>query len=708
MPIMFHSLFAIILAVVAIAPAWANESKLTITRVADIRHLSREEAAKAYPVQFSGVVLWRGLGAIVVDDGEQSIWVPIKHQWQGKSYDFSDPSFKPGLYLEVQGHTDPGGYAPVVIPHAVRLLGTRSTRPPKKISIDQLLSGAEDGQLIELDGVIQSFARSSLGKRSSMLSMVVGGYHCHVFVTNGSDLNEAQLVDAKVRVRGIFAPDHNARAQIVNLKLLTNSAVDFQILTRPPDDPFTSQRASLNGLALFSPEANPWHRIVSRGVVTFAVPGQYFFLQDGDTCVRVQSEAKDITTGELVEIAGFPDRFDNMASFKNARVRSLGDAPTPPPLDVTTDMILSPSGFNQRQRAKLDLACRLVTLRGIIQKMDKEKDHSLRAIWIMSHDRLFPAYLPLKQSLNAEQMHTWVPGAQVELTGLCELKFTSADLLRRNFTPTSFHLLMASPSSLKVLALPPWWNQQRLQTALLGVGLASLSLLLWTWLLRRQVARQSRIIGDQIANQAVHAERSRIAHDLHDSIEQQLTSVSLHLYGAKASIESDPHSALGTLDLARRILKHTQRETRNSIRNLRSPLLENRSLAEALRSFAADNSYAAGPHVDVVIQQEPHDLHPDTEYQLLRLAQEAVGNAIKHADATNIRVWLDTQPAQVLLTITDDGQGFDPTSIPSDTLSHFGILGMRERAIKIGAMLDVRSRPSSGTIITITLPILPA
>jgi signal transduction histidine kinase len=686
----------------------AQDRTLPLTRVSEIRHLSREEAAEAYPVEFSGVVLWKGLGSIVVDDGEQSIWITMRHSSQKKVFHVHESKFRPGSYLKILGHTNPGGYAPLVIPQEIQHLGTRPLRPPKKISIDQWLSGSEDSQLIELEGVIQGFEKSSWAQHATKLSMVVGGYHCHVFVTNGGGLEESQLVDAKVRVKGIFVPDHNARSQMVNLKLLTNSAKDFDVLMRPPLDPFATQRVSLNRLALFSPEANPWHRIVSQGVVTFAVPGQYFFLQDGHVSVRVQSEATNVTAGQRVEIAGFPDSFDHIACFKNARVRSLGHGQPQPPLRVTTEMILNPRGYNQRQQAKLDVACRLVTLGGVIHKIDKENDGSMHAVWIMSQERLFPAYFPLKQCLNAEQKRHWVPGAQVEITGICELKFTGIDSYKRSFTPTNFHLLLANPESLQVLELPPWWNEQRLQTAVVGIGLVSLLLLLWTWLLRRQVAQQSRLIGEQFAHAAVHAERSRIAHDLHDSIEQQLTSVSLHLYGAKNAIDSDPQTAIGTLDLARSILKHTQRETRHSIRNLRSPLLENRSLADALHALSTNNTYASGPLVKVLTPQDLHRLHPDTEYHLLRIAQEALGNAIKHAHASHITVSLDRQPSQMVLTVTDDGQGFDPASIPTDTPSHFGLLGMRERAIKIGAMLDVRSTPSSGTTITVTLPLPPS
>jgi signal transduction histidine kinase len=691
------------LATLAIGTA-AAELPVPLTRIAEIRRLSREDAAKALPVKISGVSLWTGLWAVVVDDGEQSIWVPIQQKNGRGIFDFSQVDCQPGSHLEIEGVTDPGGYAPIVIPTAIRRIGTLPIRQAKRVSVDRLLSGSEDGQRVEIEGVVQEFVRSSLGPGAVMLSMVTDGNFCRVFVAKGDSLDESRLVDARVRVRGILAPDHNARAQVVNLKLLTTSASDFDVLTRPPADPFQSPRVPLDHLAPFSPDAEPWHRKVTSGIVILAVPGQYFFLQDGNTSVRINSSAAGLKAGQRMDVTGFVDRFDSIASIKNAVVRPAGEGIPPEPLNVTSEILLDPRGYNRRAHAANDPACRMVRLSGRIQRIDWNKPGSPRAVWINSDERLFPAYLPLKQTLTNEQIRTWVPGAQAELTGVCELKFTGTDTLKRTYTPVAFHLLMPGPESVRILRLPPWWTQERMRIALAGVGGAALLLLSWTWLLRRQVARQSSIIGDKIANEAVHAERSRIARDLHDSIEQQLTGVSLHLYGAKSSIASDPQSAAGALDLARRMLKHTQRETRNSIRDLRSPLLENRGLAEALRVLAGECASSTGPVVSLEVAAEPANLTPDTEYQLLRLTQEALGNALKHADARHISLHLDATPEQILLTVTDDGRGFRPDALDASDPSHFGMLGMQERATKIGAVWKIASSPGHGTTVSVSLP----
>lgn len=674
-----------------------------ITRVADIRRLSRADAAKSLPVKISGVSLWTGLRAVVVDDGEQSIWVPIQQNDGRAHVDFSQVDCKPGSRLEVEGFTDPGGYAPIVIPSAIRRIGTQPVREARRVSVDRFLSGSEDGQRVEIEGVVQEFINSSLGEHAVMLSMVTDGNFCRVYVVDGNSLDESRLVDARVRVRGILAPDHNARAQVVNLKLLTTSAEDFDVLTRPPDDAFQSPRVPLDRLAPFSPESSPWHRKVTSGTVILAVPGQYFFIQDGNTSARINSTATSLKAGMRVDVAGFIDRFDSIATIKNALVHPLGEAVPPAPLPVTSEMLLDPTGYNRRTPSTVDPACRMVRLGGHIQRIDWEKPGHPRAVWLNSDDRLFPAYLPLKQPLTSEQTRTWVPGARVELTGVCELKFTGTDTLKRTYTPTTFHLLMPGPESVRVLELPPWWTESRMRVALAAIGGAALLLLLWTWLLRRQVARQSLLIGEKIANEAIHAERSRIARDLHDSIEQQLAGVSLHLFGAKSSLGSDPMSAAGALDLARRMLKHTQKETRNSIRDLRSPMQQRRGLADSLRSLAGDCNSLAGPVVELHLPPSPVPLPPDTEYQLLRLAQEALGNALKHAEATLVSIRLAIAGDQIELTVTDNGRGFRPDVLDASDPSHFGMLGMQERASKIGAAWTILSAPGKGTTVSVKL-----
>jgi signal transduction histidine kinase len=131
--------------------------------------------------------------------------------------------------------------------------------------------------------------------------------------------------------------------------------------------------------------------------------------------------------------------------------------------------------------------------------------------------------------------------------------------------------------------------------------------------------------------------------------------------------------------------------------------LEDGNLGSAISATA---SYVRnGSHVDVNVSVtgQPRPLPRLVESHLLRISQEATANAVKHAQASQIKIELNYRNDAVHLTVSDDGQGFSPESVPSGESGHFGLLGMRERAEKMGGLLNVSSAPGRGAKIEITV-----
>jgi len=226
----------------------------------------------------------------------------------------------------------------------------------------------------------------------------------------------------------------------------------------------------------------------------------------------------------------------------------------------------------------------------------------------------------------------------------------------------------------------------------------------WAALLRRQVARQTQVISEKLRGEAVSTERNRVARDLHDTLEQQLAGVALQLDGVEETIREDPGAASQTVKLARRMLRHTRLEARRSVWDLRSQVLEIQGLPAALRALAGSGAGRSGPEVVVQVNDENLELPATAEFQLLRVAQEALANAIKHAAARRIVITLESMPEATRLRISDDGQGFTPGALTRTDDPHFGVLGMQERAAKIGAELSIFGTPGAGCIVTLTLP----
>jgi signal transduction histidine kinase len=132
--------------------------------------------------------------------------------------------------------------------------------------------------------------------------------------------------------------------------------------------------------------------------------------------------------------------------------------------------------------------------------------------------------------------------------------------------------------------------------------------------------------------------------------------------------------------------------------------LELQGLPAALQALAESFSGHGGLEVTVQTSGASQLLPAGVEFQLLRVAQEALANAIKHSGAKRIVIALEYLPGVTRLRVSDDGQGFAPGALTHAGGPHFGVLGMQERALKIGAELSIVGSPGAGCVVTLTLP----
>jgi signal transduction histidine kinase len=194
-----------------------------------------------------------------------------------------------------------------------------------------------------------------------------------------------------------------------------------------------------------------------------------------------------------------------------------------------------------------------------------------------------------------------------------------------------------------------------------------------------------------------------MAREIHDTLAQGLVATSVQLQLAKKHI-ADPATPLGRhLDTAQQLVRGSLEEARGSIWNMRSQILENSSLDQALEGILRQLTDGTEIQVRFAVTGHARRLAPAIENNLLRIGQEAIGNAVKHAHAKNISVALDFKSDEAGLTIRDDGNGFDPAHLPLG--SHFGMIGQRERTAQMGGRLEVNSSPGQGTGVEVRIPI---
>jgi signal transduction histidine kinase len=216
------------------------------------------------------------------------------------------------------------------------------------------------------------------------------------------------------------------------------------------------------------------------------------------------------------------------------------------------------------------------------------------------------------------------------------------------------------------------------------------------WRLRlRQVRREFSLL--------LH-ERTRLSREIHDTLLQSLVGVALQFDALAGELPAAAGRTRDQLVRMRRQVEEHIREARHSIWSLRSPTLRGRDLGTALRAFAEQAASSSNMTVDVEISGTPASRIPRVEAELLRIGQEAITNAARHSGGSRIDVRLEYGANAVVLTIADDGRGFDLARTESEPNGHYGLVTMRERAAEVGGTLSIESRAPVGTRIRAMVP----
>ncbi|MFC8680181.1 sensor histidine kinase [Microbacterium ureisolvens] len=213
------------------------------------------------------------------------------------------------------------------------------------------------------------------------------------------------------------------------------------------------------------------------------------------------------------------------------------------------------------------------------------------------------------------------------------------------------------------------------------------------------------LLIDQAREGGARDERERIAMDIHDTLAQGFTGIITQLQAAERSADRhDDADMRHHLGLAMSLARGGLDEARRSVRAIGPRMLDAALLPEAITTLAAEWSERSGVRAVVQTTGNAQPLHPEVETTLLRVAQEALANAAKHAHATRAGVTLSYMGDLVSIDIRDDGRGFDPAA--RETRGGFGLISMRERAARVDGSLAIESAPGSGTAVSATLPAL--
>ena len=198
-------------------------------------------------------------------------------------------------------------------------------------------------------------------------------------------------------------------------------------------------------------------------------------------------------------------------------------------------------------------------------------------------------------------------------------------------------------------------------------------------------------------------ERLRIARELHDTLFQGFLGASLQLQDAVELLpENSP--AKPSLNRALRLMRRVIDEGRDALLGLRSVRIASTSLEQALTSLRDELAPGEGVTFRVFVTGQPHELTLAVQEQIYMIGREALVNALRHSEATNIEAEVEYLPRRLRVVVRDNGCGIHPDIVRSGRSSHWGLAGMRERAAGIGAQFRVWSRPGAGTEVEISIP----
>ena len=434
-------------------PARAQQNPLgreqlrLLNQVDKIRNLTPDQANRGYPVRFRAVVTYYGGKGweFFVQDASRGIYV-------------NDPEgnfqVQAGQMVQVEGFTSAGGFAPEVISPKVTVLGPGEMPRPHRATLEQLNSGREDSQWVEIEGVVRSTGQEN---DQPTFTLAVAGGRLKARLPAETKEPIAQLDDARVSVQGAVGGIFNQNMQLLGAELLVPSLAFVHILEPPARDPFSLPVRPVRTVLGFTPQGFTGHRIKVQGKVTLYRPGHALFIEDGSggLCVAT-AQATPLAPGDQVEVAGFPAAGGYTPTLEDAIFRKLKSGPEPKPVEISAAQALT-GGFDAH----------LVRLKARLLQVTSHAEGPV--LVFQSGTTVFDVQM---RGTNSEARFPHLePESQVELTGICSVHVDD------NRVPVSFRLLARSRDDLVLLARPPRWT---LKHALWGLALmAAIKILVW-------------------------------------------------------------------------------------------------------------------------------------------------------------------------------------------------------------------------------------
>ena len=560
---------------------------------------------------------------------------------------------------------------------------TAQTLPPL-ISADEFLSGQYDMMPIRAECIIRDAFRDEINPDYIYLVLLWDSEIVYAAfpAEDISDEAVSLLVGAGVVVTGTPIPRLYDQREKLGRNLQIQSSNAIVIHRKPATDIFSvPDVTSLEGTD--PSELQHLDRHGFSGIVLAVWKKNNVLLLGKGTAGKDELVVARLATddvpkyGEHIYVSGFPGTDLHHYTLSRAWWTRTREKPAPPEETAESSARTLTTDAEGRPRFRYDMHGRPVRMRGIVRTTVNEE-----GLFMIENEGLL---VPVYASAALEKTAEMEIGCTIEVVGTCIMDIED---WRANSVFPQIHrflLVTRTPSDLRIIARPPWWTTERILWVIGTLLGGIIAILLWNAALSRSAASKGRELYrmqiERVKADLRTEERTRLAVELHDTLAQNLTGVSMQL-------------AAGHVEIAEKTLKSCRDDLRDCLWDLRSQALEEPDMTQAILKTL--RPHTGESRVTVRFNVPRGKLSDKTAHALLRSIRELAVNALRHGKATDIKVAGALEGEHLICSVSDNGCGFDPVSAPGVLQGHFGLQGIRERVNALGGEFTIESKPGEG------------
>ena len=634
----------------------------------------------------------------VEDDSGSVILVPVGRK--------ADKSLQPGCLIRADGsiQTAPFGHI-VAVCHSITHTGKSNPTSPSTATFEEILTGKHDAKTIKITGVLRDYFLDEIDPKYLFLIINGDGNTLYAAAATHTD-KDIQTLDMSlgrsISITGLCDANPSGCRHNIGRLLRFDDFNSIQVQADTTTDLFAVPSIINAHKKNRFLDISSLGRHKATGFVLATWGGNILLIRTSSGQVLRVDLSKDKLplVGESIDVVGFPETDLYRINFSRAIWRyALQKAPVHTEITTNITAYILMTDRHGKSAINADFHGRTVRLSGTVRSLPSVGNDGR---FYLESDGYT---LPVDISANPVLAENLEIGSIIDVTGVCVMDI-------ENWRPNlvfphikEVMIVTRTPDDIVVIKRPPWWTPARLMIVIGSLLAALLGILIWNRALKALAEKRGKALANEelerLESDLKVCERTRLAVELHDSIAQNLTGVSMEIDTALRGDEPLPPAAAQHMGRALRTIDSCRGELRNCLWDLRSQALEEEDMNKAIRLTL---SQTIGKANLIVRFNVPRSRFTDnTAHTLLRIIRELAANAVRHGHATEIKVAGSIEDDVLKFSVRDNGCGFDPDACPGVRDGHFGLQGVRERVASFEGSIRIESAPGKGTRVSVSI-----